>query len=144
MNLLKVADVPPTIVSPTTTVMETIEAMVSNRVGAVAVVDQNKLVGIFSERDVMTRVVLPHKAAEKIFVAEVMSAPVETITPEVSGGDALTLMVERHIRHLPIVDSEGKVLGMLSIRNLLQRHVEDLSNELNSFDSYLTADGIGG
>lgn len=77
-------------------------------------------------------------------MAEVMSAPVETIGGNASGGDALTLMVERHIRHLPMVDSEGKLLGMLSIRNLLQRHVEDLSNELNSLDSYLTADGIGG
>lgn len=144
MNLLKVADVPPTIVSPATSVLETIQALVRNRVGAAAVVDNGKLVGIFSERDVMTRVVLPQKAADRIPVAEVMSAPVETIGATASGGDALTRMVERHIRHLPIVDSEGKVLGMLSIRNLLQRYVEDLSNELNALDSYLTADGIGG
>jgi len=144
MNVLKVADVPPTVVSPTTTVLETIEAMVRNRVGAAAVVDQGTLVGIFSERDVMTRVALPKKSAEKILVAEVMSAPVETITPEVSGSEALAIMVDRHIRHLPIVDPRGKVLGMLSIRNLLQRHVEDLAEEVNSLDSYITADGIGG
>jgi CBS domain-containing protein len=144
MNVLKVADVPPTVVAPTTTVMETIQAMVSNRVGAAAVMDQGSLIGIFSERDVMTRVVLPKKSAEKILVAEVMSSPVQTITPEMSGSEALALMVERHIRHLPIVDQQGKVLGMLSIRNLLQRHVEDLSDEISSLDSYLTADGIGG
>jgi CBS domain-containing protein len=144
MNVLKVADVPPTVVSPTTTVWETVEAMVRNRVGAAVVIDQGTLVGIFSERDVMTRVVLPKKSAEKILVAEVMSAPVETIGPEVSGNEALSMMLERHIRHLPIVDGNGRVMGMVSIRNLLQRHVEDLAEEVQSLDSYLTADGIGG
>ena len=144
MNVLKVAEVPPTVVSPATTVLETIGAMVRNRVGAAAVIDQGTLVGIFSERDVMTRLVLPGKAADKILVAEVMSAPVETIGPDADGDEALALMIDRHIRHLPIVDAEGKVLGMLSIRNLLQRHVEDLSEEVQSLDSYLTADGIGG
>jgi len=144
MNVLKVAETPPTIVSPTTTVLETVEAMVRNRVGAAVVIDHGTLVGIFSERDVMTRVVLPQKSASKILVAEVMSAPVQTIPQEVSDSEALNIMFENHIRHLPIVDGEGKVLGMLSIRNLLQRRVEDLADEVTSLDSYLTADGIGG
>jgi len=144
MNLLKVADVPATVVPPTASIMEAVESMVAKSVGAVAVVDQGKLVGIFSERDVMTRVVLSRKPPDKILVAEVMSAPVQTIAPEAGGGEALSRMVELHIRHLPVVSQDGRVLGMLSIRNLLQRHVEELSNELNSMDSYLTADGIGG
>ena len=144
MNVLKVTEGPPTIVSPTTTVLETVEAMVRNRVGAAAVIDHGTLVGIFSERDVMTRVVLPQKSANKILVAEVMSAPVQTITAEVSGHEALSIMIENHIRHLPIVDEKGKILGMLSIRNLLQRRVEDLADEVTSLDSYMTADGIGG
>lgn len=144
MNVLKVAEVPPTAVSPTTTVLETVEAMVRNRVGAAAVIDHGTLVGIFSERDVMTRVVLQQKSASTILVAEVMSAPVQTITENATSLEALSIMIENHIRHLPIIDDKGKPVGMLSIRNLLQRRVEDLADEVTSLDSYLTADGIGG
>jgi CBS domain-containing protein len=144
MNVLKVAETPPTTVSPTTTVLETVGAMVRNRVGAAAVIDHGTLVGILSERDVMTRVVLPQKSASQILVAEVMSAPVQTIKQNVSDSEALSIMFESHIRHLPIVDDKGNVLGMLSIRNLLQRRVEDLAEEVSSLDSYMTADGIGG
>ena len=53
-------------------------------------------------------------------------------------------MVEKHIRHLPIVDTEDKLVGLLSIRNLLQHHVDDLVDQLNSLEAYFSADGPGG
>ncbi|MDZ7343537.1 MAG: CBS domain-containing protein [candidate division KSB1 bacterium] len=144
MNLLKVADVPATTVTSNATVMEAINAMVKNRVGAVAVVDQDDLKGIFTERDVMLRVVRAKRDPEKTKMSEVMTTDVKTVPAEMAWTEALALMIEHHFRHLPITDHQNRVLGMLSIRNLLQRRVEDLSRELESVDAYLTADGIGG
>jgi CBS domain-containing protein len=144
MNILKIADVPPAVVAPTVTVLEAIEEMVRKRVGAVAVVQGGHLVGVFSERDVMLRVVMTRRDPSGTKVVDVMTSKVETGTEDTTPGEALSLMLERHIRHLPIVDSAGRVLGMLSIRNLLQSRVDDLSRQLDSLESYLTADGPGG
>jgi CBS domain-containing protein len=144
MDLLKVADVPATTVAQNATVLEAINVMVKNRVGAVAIVEQGLLKGIFTERDVMIRVVQARRKPETTRMSEVMTSPVQTIPANTSIDDALANMLEQHIRHLPITDATGRILGMLSIRNLLQRRVEDLSHELEAVDAYLTADGIGG
>jgi CBS domain-containing protein len=144
MALLKVADVPATTVAKNATVIEAVAAMEKNRVGAVAVVEQGLLKGIFTERDVMLRVVLAKRNPQSTTMSEVMTATVQTVPSDTSANEALSIMLEKHIRHLPITDKDGRILGMLSIRNLLQRRVEDLSHELEAVDAYLTADGIGG
>jgi len=144
MDLLKVADVPATTVTQDATVMDAINAMVKNRVGAVAVVEQSYLKGIFTERDVMIRVVQARRNPETTRLREVMTTPVQAVAPVISLNEALAKMVEQHIRHLPVTDDNDRILGMLSIRNLLQRRVEDLSHELEAVDAYLAADGIGG
>jgi CBS domain-containing protein len=144
MDLLKVADVPATTVTKDATVMEAINAMVRNRVGAVAVVEGDFLKGIFTERDVMLRVVMAKRNPETTKMSEVMTTAVITVMAETSPDEALAMMIEHHFRHLPITDSDKRVLAMLSIRNLLQSRVEALSRELESVDAYLKADGIGG
>ena len=144
MELLKVADVPATTVTKEATVIEAINAMIKNRVGAVAVVEQGYLKGIFTERDVMIRVVQARRNPEVARISEVMTTSVQTVAADTSPNQALSQMVEQHIRHLPITDGSGRILGMLSIRHLLQNRVEDLSHELEAVDAYLTADGIGG
>lgn len=144
MNLLKIANIHPTIVTPKTTVSESIKEMVNDGVGAVLVVVQNKLIGIFTERDLMVRVIYPGLDPVTTKVSDVMATPVESIGPGKKAVDALTLMIERHFRHLPITDEDGNILGMLSIRHLLRAQVEYLSHELNGLEAYMTADGFGG
>jgi CBS domain-containing protein len=73
-----------------------------------------------------------------------MTTPVELATIETGPGEALATMLERHFRHLPIVDPAGKLLGMLSIRNVLQWRVDDLAQELDSLEQYVANDGPGG
>jgi CBS domain-containing protein len=118
--------------------------MAEHGVGAVAVVESGQLRGIFTERDVMMRVVLRHRSPQETPVREVMTSPAETITDETSEEDALVHMVERHVRHLPIVGATGQLKGMLSIRNLLEHRVDELARELHSLDQYLSNDGPGG
>ncbi len=144
MSLLKIAQTPPTTVSPNTTVMEAVQAMDREAVGAVAVVEGGQLRGIFTERDVMLRVVLKQRDPSQTRVGEVMTSPVETTSDDMSEEEALTQMIERHIRHLPIVGKKGELTGVLSIRNVLEHQVDILSRQLHSLDQYLSNDGPGG
>src|SRR5919201_3601358 len=95
-------------VSRTTTVMEAVELMASAKVGGVLVVDNDHVEGIFSERDVMLRVVLEGRDPKRTRVEEVMTARVHSISIRTTGDEALRIMVQEHIRHLPVVDEQGR------------------------------------
>ena len=131
-------------ISRTATVMEAIEIMAAARVGSVVVVNDARVEGIFSERDVMLRVVMEGRDPRGTKVQEVMTSPVYTISQRTSGDDALKLMLQQHIRHLPVVDDTGKAQGIVGMRDLLEEKVRELHQQLDSLESYITADGIGG
>ena len=126
------------------TVMDAIRTMAQAQVGSVVVVDGDRLAGIFSERDVMLRMVLARRDPEQTRVEEVMTTPVQTVPAGTTGDEALRVMFENHIRHLPVLSRDGQVQAMTSMRNLLQEKVEELNQQLDSLESYITADGIGG
>ena len=119
--------------------------MIASRVGAVAVVDkENKIAGIFTERDVLKKFALSGKDPAKTLVREMMNTPVMMATVHTTPGEALEVMVEKHIRHLPVADDQAHLLGLLSIRNLLQSQVDELRQELDSLETALTNDAAGG
>jgi CBS domain-containing protein len=140
MNLLSIAHVPPVVVSPDQSVMDAIEISLPQRVGAVVVMERGRLVGIFTERDVMLKVVHQRMDPDKTLVGDVMTRPVMTVKPDTSVGEVLQMMLERHIRHLPVSEDGIQVDGMLSIRNVLQHMVEELQTDLHHMRAYLTAD----
>ena len=144
MGLLNIASTPAAIVTTQSSVTDAVKRMSEKRVGAVAVVDKGELAGIFTERDVMMRVVLEGRDPKTTKMAEVMTEQVETVHEDMSYGEALRLMVERHFRHLPVIGGNGQVLGILSVRNVLQHTVEDLSHQLDSVVNFFSADGPGG
>ena len=118
--------------------------MNDERVGAVAVTREERLAGIFTERDLMIRVVLKGKDPNTTLVGDVMTPDCISAKTDMSMGEALQLMTEEHFRHLPVVDEEDRVLGLLSIRHLLHNRMDKLSQELDSVVAFFTADGIGG
>src|SRR5712691_4836109 len=142
--LLNLAHRPPVVIPTDATVLKAVELMSSSRVGAVAVVAAERLVGIFTERDLMERVVLKTREASTTKVGEVMTAPVESVHPNDDPERALEQMVDHHIRHLPVTDDSDHILGMLSIRNLLQDRLEKARQEAESLEAYISADGPGG
>ncbi len=144
MKVMKVAQIPSPTVAPGASVTEAVQAMRKARGGAVGVLDGEKLVGMFSERDVMLRVVAANLDPLQTLVMDVMTQSVERAGVETDCCDALALMIKQHIRHLPVVDDADRLVGLLSIRNLLQNHVEDLDDQLNSLEAYFNADGPGG
>ena len=131
-------------VSRTASVLDAIHAMTGAKAGSVAVVENNHLEGIFSERDVMLRVVAEGRDPRTTLVQEVMTTPVQTVHQRITGDEALRIMVQNHIRHLPVVDQKGHVQAMVSMRSLLEEKITDLYQQIDSLESYITADGIGG
>jgi CBS domain-containing protein len=144
MGLLRIARTPLVTVRQNASVNEAVARMAEESIGAIAVVEGNRLAGMFSERDLMLRVVLQKRDPDQTHIWEVMTAPVETIHRDSTTDEALKLMLERHIRHLPIIDRDGSLCGMISMRSLLHEKVEDLTVQLDSLEAYFTADGFGG
>ena len=143
MNLLKIGKNPVAIDS-SATVMDALQKMEKAKVGAILIIDGGQLNGVFTERDLMMRVVLKDKNPGSTPVTDVMTSPVLTIVKDKEPDDVLKLMQEKHIRHLPLVNDTGDVEGMISIRHLLTEKVEHLTQELDSLEAYISADGIGG
>jgi CBS domain-containing protein len=132
MNILEMCDVQGASVPLDATAEQSIRTMLDRRVGAVAVLDENnRIAGIFTERDVLRRVALSGREPGQIPIREVMTTPVEMATLDTTPGEALATMVERHYRHLPIVDDDSRLLGMLSIRNVLQARIDTLTRQLD-------------
>jgi len=133
MSLLQWCDEGPATVSVLATVEDAIRAMLDKDVGACAVIDEHGIVaGMFTERDVLAKFALGGRSAKDTPVRELMSPMVEMATNETTAAEAFKVMLERHYRHLPIVDDQGKVLGILSIRNILEARIDDLLEELET------------
>ncbi len=145
MGVLELCDAEIAAISTEASVADAIRMMLDHHVGAVGVIDSEKRVaGIFTERDVLRKFALAGVDPEKIPLREMMTTPVEMATEATGPGEALAIMVERHFRHLPVVDNDGHLLGMLSIRNVLQWRVDSLAQELDSMEQYMANDGPGG
>jgi CBS domain-containing protein len=125
-------------------VLEAVEAMSKNRTGACVVVDAGDLKGLFTERDVMSKVVLKRLDPATTKVYDVCTHDLITATPQTPEHQALRTMVDRHIRHLPVLDEGGKLIGMLSLRKLLQHRAEELGAQLESLLAFIAADALGG
>jgi CBS domain-containing protein len=145
MGVLELCDPEPAAISVEASVADAIHLMLDHHVGAVGVVDsERRVAGIFTERDVLRKLALAGRDPQKTPLRELMTTPVEMATESTGPGEALATMVERHFRHLPVVDNDGHLLGMLSIRNVLQWRVDSLAQELDSMEQYMANDGPGG
>jgi len=145
MNVLQLCDPEAAAVSVEATVADAIHKMLDYHVGAVGVVDQEgRVAGIFTERDVLRKFSLAGRDPQSTPVRELMTTPVEMATEQTGPGEAMATMVERHFRHLPVVNNDGKLLGILSIRNLLEWRIDGLTLELDSLEQYVSNDGPGG
>jgi CBS domain-containing protein len=126
-------------VGPTEMVLAAITRMTACRVGALVVMEGPALVGIISERDYTRKGILQGHAAKDTPVAELMSSPVVTVSPDTSLGECLKVVVRHHIRHLPVVQDE-KVVGVLSIGDLVGAVVAQQAETIQSLKSFIGAD----
>lgn len=116
------------IASPETTVSDAARLMAGSSIGAVLVVENNALAGIFTERDAVFRVIAQGRDAQATRLADVMTAAPLTIEPDKPFGLALRLMHEHGLRHLPVVEN-GKPVGIVSARDALDPDLEEFVSE---------------
>jgi CBS domain-containing protein len=123
-------------VGPQTSIHEAIERMNQRRIGSLLVMDGERLVGIFTERDVLTRVVPRQLDCRRTPVGEVMSRQPVTIPPTRTVSEAMVLMTDTRHRHLPVVQG-GKVVGLVSIGDLTRWMVRDQQRTIEDLTDYV-------
>jgi CBS domain-containing protein len=118
------------------TVLEVVQAMVERNIGAVPVIHNGKLVGIFSERDLMKRVVAEGRDPRTTCLAEVMTDDPLTINLQDELGDCMAVMRRHNFRHLPVCH-EGKLVGMISLRDVLLYDLDAKDDEVRMMRAYI-------
>lgn len=119
------------------TVREAAVAMSARRIGALMVLDEaGKLSGIFTERDVMAKVVAAHRDPDATRLADVMTRNPDTIGPDESAADALGMMRKHGYRHLPVMDG-AELIGMVSVRDLYATAIGELEEGLQERDAFI-------
>ena len=124
-------------VAPQVTVFDGLKLLAEYGVGAMLVMEQGKLVGIFSERDYTRKVALQGKNSKETTIADIMTRNVVSVTPTTGTRVCMTLMSTKKIRHLPVLDGD-KVLGLISIRDLMDDIIADHEQTISQLQTYIT------
>ncbi|GAB2786881.1 CBS domain-containing protein [Rhabdobacter roseus] len=124
-------------VTPHTTVIDTLHLLAEKSIGAVLVMDGERLVGVFSERDYARKGIVQGRKAKSTPVAEVMTPRVYTVSLDMNIQDCMQLMTQRKIRHLPVLD-DGKVVGVLSIGDIVMAMIQEQGHHIEFLEQYIT------
>lgn len=123
-------------VSPETSVFEALSLMAEKDVGALLVLEEGQLVGIFSERDYARKVILKGKSSREMVVKEIMSPGPTVVDPEVPVEDSMSLMMRKHFRHLPVMD-DGQLLGIISVTDVVSAIILEQKAIIEQLESYI-------
>jgi len=121
-------------------VYSAIELMAEKQVGALLVVDENRLAGIISERDYARKVILMSRSSKDTFVREIMTASPITVGCDTSVDEAMRIMTTHRVRHLPVIDSEGHITGVLSIGDLVNWIITSQDETISQLEHYISGD----
>jgi CBS domain-containing protein len=124
------------------TVLEALQAMSDHNVGAMPVLEGQRLLGVFSERDYARKIVLKGRHSNDTPVREVMTREVVTVGPDETLENCMCLMNEKHIRHLPVVE-EGNLVSHFSIRDLMQWMIDTQKHKIDHLQNYIEGSGYG-
>lgn len=124
-------------ISPQTIVFEALQLMANKNVGALLVVQNGKLVGIFSERDYARKVVLQGRSSKTSTVGELMTREVLYISPDQTIEDCMALMTAKRTRHLPVLE-EDKLVGVISIGDVVKEIISDREVTIRELERYIT------
>lgn len=118
-------------------VIDAIRLMADNNIGVVLVLKEEKLVGIFSERDYSRKIILKDKSSTNTVISEVMTSSLFTVKSATTVENCLMIMSENNIRHLPVVEND-QLLGIISIGDLVKNIIEDQKNTIKNLENYIS------
>ena len=124
--------------TPDKMVIDALELMTRENIGAVMIMEGDRLVGIFSERDYARKGIIQGRKAKTTPVTEVMTNNVFTVTPEMNVEDCMQLVSDKRIRHLPVVD-ENKVIGMISIGDIVSAIITEQKDHIQFLEKYISS-----
>jgi CBS domain-containing protein len=124
-------------VTAESSVLDAIKIMAERAIGSLLVMQGDELLGIVTERDYARKVIVKGRSSETTAVGEIMTAKVRTATINDTVNNCMAIMTERRIRHLPVVD-DGKVIGMISIGDLVQAIISDQQEEIEHLEHYIS------
>jgi len=124
-------------ISPEATVLEAVQMMADKNVGALLVTENDRLVGIISERDYTRKVVIKGKASKTTAVKEILSSHVLHVTPAHTVQECLRLMTDHHFRHLPVLEGD-RIAGIVSIGDLVNWIISAQTSTISQLQTYIT------
>lgn len=124
-------------VDPDTMVIDAIRMMNERKVGALLVLENNKLAGILSERDYTRKVILNNRHSNETMVSEIMTANVKTVTPSQTVDECMVIMSDYHIRHLPVIQN-GTPVGILSVMDVVKNIISEKEFIIEQLEHYIT------
>ena len=125
-------------VAPTVTVFAAIELMAQRNIGGLVIMENDNLVGIFTERDYARKLILKGKSSRDTMIGELMTKNLITVTPESSIEEAMSLMSNKKIRHLPVLGEDGKMVGIISIGDVVRFIIEEQKSIIEQLEHYIT------
>jgi CBS domain-containing protein len=120
------------------TVLDAVEAMVEGNVGALIVMEGGQLAGIVTERDYLRRVTLQGRDERTTPVREIMSAPFVYVGPDVSIDECMAIMTERRFRHLPVLDAERELVGIVSIGDVVKFQSQEQGVQIKFLTEFIS------
>ena len=123
-------------IGPSAKVIEALQLMAQKDVGALAVMEGGRLVGILSERDYARKVILHGRSSQDVPVCDIMTADVVTIDPEKTIEECMAVVTRRRIRHLPVCEGD-KLIGLVSIGDLVKEVIADQEQTIKQLESYI-------
>lgn len=125
-------------VGPGDTVYDALRLMADKNIGAVVVLSNQKIDGIFSERDYARKVILLGKTSKETLVSEIMTTRVVSVEPDWTAEQCMALMTEKRVRHLPVMD-QRRLIGVISIGDVVRAVVDEQQFTINSLQRYITS-----
>ena len=124
-------------IGPTASVFAAVKLMADRNVGALLVVDEERVLGIISERDYARKIVLVARSSRDTLVRDIMTSPVMYVRPEHTSEECMALMTENRLRHLPVMD-QGKLIGLISIGDLVKGIISEQKFMIEQLEHYIS------
>jgi CBS domain-containing protein len=125
-------------IDPISTVYQALEVMAERGVGALLVMEAGKLSGVISERDYARKIILTGRSSKSTPVRDIMSSPAVTVSSDTTVDDAMRLMTKHRIRHLPVMDNDEKVSGVVSLGDLVKWIITSHEQTIEQLESYIS------